>query len=168
MPTLRKQFTLGRMKRLVLFAAVLVVLSGCGVPKKIRKIRKALEPSEVVEKLAAGEVPAIVPIVLAVLNASQDYAVVHRDENCVVAEVKKIPGLGISLPGGKDSRYYLRIDSKTIADAAGTVKMVFSFYKAAKGAFMEVMNPDSAVGKYAQQLFLHLFGALLKAGVMFK
>ncbi|HKS16215.1 MAG TPA: hypothetical protein VJU16_02830 [Planctomycetota bacterium] len=151
---------------LVLLAFALA--TGCGVSKTVKKVKKAVTPSEVVEKIATGDVPGIVAIGFKVLNASQDYAVVHQDQGCLIAEVKKVPVLGLSLTGSKDSRYYLRIDTKSIKDAAGTVKMVFSFYKAAKGAFLEVMNPDSAVGKYAQQIFLHIIGALLKSGVAFK
>ena len=156
------------MKRLVLLASALALLGACGVSKKVKKVEKAVTPDEVVEKVATGDVPGIVAIAFKVLNATQDFAVVHQDGSCVVAEVRKIPGLGISLPGGKDSRYYLRIDTKTIADAPGTVRVVLSFFKAAVGAFRQVMNPDSTVGKYAQQIFVHIFGALLKSGVAFK
>ena len=156
------------MRTLVLLVAALAVLPGCGVSKKVKAVKKALTPEDVVEKLAAGEMPAIVPIVFAVLNATQDFAVVHQDGSCVVAEVRKIPGLGISLPGGKDSRYYFRVDLQNVGTTAGSVKMVFTFFKSAVGAFHKVSSPDTLIGKYANTLFTHIIGALLKSGVVFK
>lgn len=154
------------MTRTLAAIALVVILPGC-ISKTIKKATKAVTPDEVVEKIAQGDLPGLVPIAFKVLNASQDFVVVHRDETSVIAEVRKIPGLGIALPKG-DSRYYVRIDMKTLKDVADCVKIVLTFFKAAAGAFKQVMNPDSIVGKYAQQIFAHIFVALMHAGVAFK
>ena len=159
------------MTKIMILAATVCLLFGCGVSKTVKKVKRAVTPDDVVEKIAAGDVAGLVAISFRVMNAMQDFVVVHQDETCVIAEVRKIPGLGISLPGG-DSRYYIRIDNRTLTAASsggsGSTTMVFSFFKSAVGTFREVMKPDSLVGKYAQQLFLHIFAALLKAGVVFK
>ena len=82
------------------FGVLLAVAPGCGAPKRI--VKKVLKTEEAIERTAEGHPGQVLPVLLVILNATQDYAVVHQDGTSVVAEVREIPGLGVSLPRSKD------------------------------------------------------------------
>lgn len=152
----------------VLLGAALLPAS-CGVRKTVRKTARAVETAiEVVdrsERIAQGDTSQIVPLVVLVLNATQDYVLVHQEGNVLVAEVREIPVLGLKMPGSDEKKYYLRIDLEALGE---TTKMVLSFFRGRKGEYTKKEEADDLISRGAGQLFVAVVGSLIKAGVVFR
>jgi len=102
-------------------------------------------------------------VLLTVLSESPDYVVVSKDGQSVVAEVLRIPGLGIALPRLEDKAYYLRADLKSLGE---TTKVGLSFFRSVRGLYSLRDELDSILfSRGASQLFAHVFVALVKSGV---
>ncbi len=140
--------------------------SSCGTVKKTRKaIKTALEVQDRIERLAEGDESQIVPLVATILNAGQDYVLVHQEDHALVAEVDRIPGLGLKIPRSEGKRYYLRFDLQSLG---GATKMALSFFRSDKGVFTKKEDADDIVSKGVSELFSAVLGALLKSGIVFK
>ena len=102
-------------------------------------------------------------MLLTVLSESPDYVVVSKDGQSVVAEVLRIPGLGIALPRLEDKAYYLRADLKSLGE---TTKVGLSFFRSVRGLYSLRDELDSILlSRGVSQLFAHVFVALVKSGV---
>ena len=150
---------------LVLLGLLVPLQSSCGAVKTARKtVKAAVAVVDCAERVAQGDESQVVPTIVQVLNASQDYALVRQDEHALVAEVREIPGLGLKLPGGGDKGYFLRFDLQSLGN---TTKMLLSFFRADRNNLQRHDEPDDIISKGASTLFVSVFGALLKAGVIF-
>lgn len=161
-----------RIPRRFAFGLLLATLAAsqpsCGVRKTVRKTTQAVATAiEVVdrsEKLAQGDTSQIAPIIALVLNAGQDYVLVHQEGNVLVAEVREVPVLGLKMPKSDDKRYYLRFDLEAVGS---TTRMVMCFFRGKKGDFSKREEPDGIISKAATELFGAVVVALLKSGVVF-
>lgn len=157
---------MSRFWMLVACSSILALQTSCGTVKRTKKkIETALEVVDRTEKLARGDSSQVLPLCLLVLNASQDMAVVHQDQNVLVCELRRIPGLGIKLPSSERKRYHLRIDLATLEQ---DTHLVLTYFRSDKGDYEKREPPDGFIAQTAGRLFSEIVAALLKSGLVFE
>jgi len=144
----------------------ITALSSCCIVNKAKKtVEGFLEGVDLIEKVVGGDTSALLPTTRDALNGLDGLQVVHIEESFLVAEVKRIPKLGLKLKNTSKELYHLRVDLKKVGDAS---KVVFSFFKAARGVYSKLHKADDIVTKGASELFAAVIVAILKCGVVLK
>lgn len=152
--------------RLLAAAAFALTLVSCSAPRKaVKAVKNVFRAVEAAEKIAEGRPEEAVPIVIKILNDSQDYGTITQDGNAILVEVKEIPGLGIDMPRSENKAYFLRVD---LSDTGSGTKVALSFFKARRSDPSHRDDGDSFLEKGAVRLFAVIFESLMKSGMSFK
>ena len=155
-----------RLLTILALAASLASQASCGTVKRTKKkIETALEVVDRTERLARGDTGQVLPILLLVLNESQDMVVVHQDRTVLVCELRRIPGLGLKIPSSERKRYHLRVD---LAAVEQDTSLSFTFFRSDTGDYEKREAPDDFIPRTAGRLFTEVASALVKGGLVFK
>ncbi len=138
----------------VAILALLFALTGCCSSEEKPEPPPPRGETKTTERIAEGSPEEVIPRVMAALAGDSTFGKIVRDDDAVVAEVCRLPGLGIALPAAE---YFLRIDFEKVED---TTRLILAFYRLKT-------QLDSLAAQAVAGLFQQVFVAMLKSGVVF-